>query len=135
MKQETKELVDWIKKQINIAKINNIAPAWNGQHKAYNDDYDRAVAFLDSLPKIEAHLCRGGYIQDRNGIPCCDGDKIKFEFCEEDFKEHWSNRYPRIEYGELKFETDSKGFVILFGKGDWIDWNGVFSGPEWFEKV
>jgi hypothetical protein len=78
MKQETKELIDWIKKQINIAKTNNIDPAWNGQHEAYNSDYNRAMAFLDSLPEIEARLCRGGYIQDKNGVPCCEGDKVKF---------------------------------------------------------
>lgn len=77
MKQETKELVDWIKKQINIAKTNNIDPAWNGQHEAYNDDYKKAMAFLDSLPGIESHLTRGGYIQDKNGTPCCEGDLIK----------------------------------------------------------
>ena len=116
MKQETKELVNWIKKQINIAKTNNIDPAWNGQHEAYNADYDRAMAFLDSLPEIESHLCKGGYIRDKNGTPCCDGDKIKFKFCEEDFKEHWKDRYARIEYGKLKFETDKKGFVILSEK-------------------
>lgn len=77
MKQ--KELIDWIKKQINIAKTNNIDPAWNGKHEAYNTDYDRAMAFLDSLPEVEARLTRGGYIQDKNGTPCCDGDKVEFE--------------------------------------------------------
>ena len=77
MKQETKELIDWIKKQINIAKTNNIDPAWNGKHEAYNADYQKALAFLDSLPEIEARLTRGGYVQDKNGTPCCDGDKVK----------------------------------------------------------
>ena len=33
--------------------------------------------FLNFLPEIESHLCRGGYIQDRNGTPCCDGDVIR----------------------------------------------------------
>lgn len=78
MKQETKELVDWIKKQINIAKTDHIDKAWNGQHEWYNKDYDKAIAFLDSLPVIESHLCRGGYIQDRNGTPCKDGDRVLF---------------------------------------------------------
>lgn len=81
MKQETKELVDWIKKQINIAKTNNIDSAWNGRHEGYNADYDRAMTFLDSLPEIEAHLCKGGYIQDRNGTPCCDGDTVILKDC------------------------------------------------------
>lgn len=78
MKQETKELIDWIKKQINIAKTDHIDKAWNGQHEHYNKDYEKALSFLDSLPEIESHLCRGGYIQDRNGTPCCDGNKVKF---------------------------------------------------------
>lgn len=60
MKQETKELIDWIKKQINIAKTNNIDPAWNGKHETYNANYQKAMTFLDSLPEIEAHLTRGG---------------------------------------------------------------------------
>ena len=34
--------------------------------------------FLDSLPQIEFHLKNGGYVQDRNGTPCCDRDKVKF---------------------------------------------------------
>lgn len=76
MKQETKELIDWIKKQINIAKTNNIDPAWNGKHEAYNADYEKAMAFLDSLPEIESRLTRGGYVQDKNGTPCCDGDRV-----------------------------------------------------------
>lgn len=77
MKQETKELIDWIKKQINIAKTNNIDPAWNGKHEAYNADYQKAMAFLDSLPEIEARLTRGGYVQDGFEKPCCNGDRIK----------------------------------------------------------
>ena len=35
------------------------------------------MSFLDSLPEIEKHLCLGGYIQDKNAIPCCDGDYVK----------------------------------------------------------
>jgi hypothetical protein len=86
MKQETKELIDWIKKQINIAKTNNIDPAWNGNHKKYNSDYDKAMSFLNSLPEIEAKLCRGGYIQDKNGVPCCEGDNVKFFFNNKEMK-------------------------------------------------
>lgn len=77
MKQETKDLIIWIKKQINIAKTDHIDAAWNGKHKQYNADYDKAMAFLDSLPEIESKLCRGGYIQDRNGTSCCEGDRVK----------------------------------------------------------
>ena len=70
MKQETKELIVWIKKQINIARTDHIDKAWSGQHEQYNKDYDKAMAFLDSLHETETHLCRCGDIQDRNGTPC-----------------------------------------------------------------
>ena len=80
MKQETKELIDWIKKQINIAKENCIDVAWNGKHEYYNADYENAMKFLDSLLQIEFRLCKGGYIQDKNGTPCCDGDEVVFTY-------------------------------------------------------
>ena len=57
MKQESKELIDWIKKQINLAKENCIDVTWNGKHEYYNTDYEKAMNFLDSLPQIEQHLC------------------------------------------------------------------------------
>ena len=72
MKQETKELIDWIKKQISLTGtiVTDVSqPYWQ-------QDRDKAIKFLDSLPEIESHLCRGGYIQDKNGKPCCEGDQI-----------------------------------------------------------
>ena len=127
MKQENKELIKWIKSHISVTVNDDVEL----HHKAFD--------FLNSLPKIESHLCNGGYIQDRNGTPCCHGDKIKFKFSEQDFNEHWKDKYAHIEYGELKFDVNDKKFVILFGEDkngfDWIDWNGAFEGCEWFEKV
>ena len=104
MKQETKELIDWIKKQLNIAKTNNIDPAWNGKHEAYNADYEKAMAFLDSLPEIESHLCRGGYVRDKNGTPCCDGDEVEFE-----------TALSRTEHykGHLLWIADKRSFFIM----------------------
>ena len=72
MKKETKELIDWIKKQISLAGtiVTDVSqPCWQ-------QDRVKAIKFLDSLLEIESHLCRGGYIQDKNGVPCCDGDQI-----------------------------------------------------------
>ena len=72
MKQETKELLEWIEKQINLAGtiVTDVSqPYWQ-------EDCKKALEFLYSLPEIESKLCRGGYIQDCNGIPCCDGDTI-----------------------------------------------------------
>ena len=135
MKQETKEIIDWIKKQISIARCN----IGNLSLEYWDKDKEKAIEFLDSLQEIESHLCCGGYIQDKNGTPCCHGDKIKFKFSETDFDEHWKDKYAHIEYGELKFDVNDKKFVILFGEDkngfDWIDWNGAFEGCEWFEKV
>lgn len=75
MKKETKELVNWIKCQI----LTNQDISYKIT-KAATDKYQKtkesALKFLDSLPEIESHLCRGGYIQDKNGVPCCDGDQI-----------------------------------------------------------
>lgn len=75
MKEETKELVNWIKCQI----LTNQDISYKIT-KAATDKYQKtkesALKFLDSLPEIESHLCRGGYIQDKNGVPCCDGDQI-----------------------------------------------------------
>ena len=124
MKQETKQTIDWIKKQINLAKENCIDVTWNGKHEYYNADYEKAMEFLDSLPQIESRLCKGGYIQDSNGIPCCDGDKILF--CGE------YNGF--LRFGFLD-ENDRNNTVIPHF---WFDFGGVvptISGSIYFEKV
>jgi len=80
MKQETKELVNWIKKQISLAGtiVTDVSqPCWQ-------QDRDKAIEFLDSLPVAEHRLCLGGYIQDKNGTPCCDGDKIVQKVIDDD---------------------------------------------------
>lgn len=115
MKKETKELIDWIKKQINLTKECCIDPAWNGHHEWYNADYEKVMNFLDSLPQIESRLCRGGYIQDKNGIPCCDGDKVIYD---ENFKGilEWDKKNARFViasvYGDYDF-TKIKSFVKM----------------------
>ncbi len=76
MKQETKLTIDWIKKQINLAKENCIDSCHKDGYPEYEADYEKAMNFLDSLPEIEKHLSQGGYIQDDNGTPCCHGDKV-----------------------------------------------------------
>lgn len=68
MKQETKELIKWIRIQL-LAQT-------KGNDDEFNQEINKACNFLDSLPEIESHLCRGGYIQDKNGKPCCEGDQI-----------------------------------------------------------
>ena len=53
MKQETKQTIDWIKKQINLAKENLIKPAHKDGYKEYDADYEKAMKLLDSLPDEE----------------------------------------------------------------------------------
>lgn len=122
MKQETKKLIDWIKKQINIAKTNNIDPAWNGKHEAYNADYDRAMVFLDSLQEIESHLCKGGYIQDRNGTPCCDNDMV-----------HFLSKSQNEKYGYLKWDKKLARYLVeVVGESDC---RYIIPELEWFEVI
>ena len=75
MKEETKELVEWIKKHINTLNESGIVAMTTITNSI--DMYDKAIQFLDSLPEIESHLCMGGYIQDNFEKPCRAGDKIK----------------------------------------------------------
>ena len=73
MKKETKELIDWIKKQISLAGtiVTDVSQT------NWQQDRDKAIKFLDSLPVTEHRLCLGGYIQDRNGTPLGHGDTVK----------------------------------------------------------
>ena len=124
MKQETKQTIDWIKKQINLAKENCIDPCHKDGYPEYEGDYKKAMSFLDSLPEIESRLCRGGYIQDKNGTPCCDGDKILF--CGE---------YDGVLHFGFLDANDKKYAVIPHS---WFDFGGVvptISGSAYFEKV
>ena len=106
MKQESKEITNWIKKQINLAKENCIDVAWNGKHEYYNADYEKAMKFLDSLPQIESRLRQGGYIQDKNGIPCCDGDEVVFTYYAD------CTNVPKKK-GQLRWSIHDKQFVII----------------------
>lgn len=124
MKQETKQTIDWIKKQINLAKETCIDPCHKDGYPEYEADYEKAMNFLDSLPEIESHLCKGGYIQDKNGIPCCDGDKILF--CGE---------YNGILRFGFMDELDKEREPIPHF---WFDFCGIvptISGSIYFEKV
>lgn len=79
MKKETKELVEFIKDcvfryQTELKRGEVDIRMIDGEEE--DKTCNKAITFLDSLPEIESHLCRGGYVQDKNGIPCCDGDQI-----------------------------------------------------------
>ena len=138
MKEETKELVNWIKCQILTNQDISYKITKDATDK-YQKTKESALKFLDSLPEIESHLCRGGYIQDRDGTPCCDGDKVRFEFEDKTYEENWKDKYSRTMIGVLQFSVETKSFCIIFGPEnhgyDWIDWTTLDYGCKWFEKV
>ena len=135
MKQETKELLEWIEKQINLAGT----IVTDASQPYWQEDRKKALKFLNSLPEIENKLCFGGYIQDRNGTPCCHGDKVKFKFAEKWYEDNFKDRYTLVMDGLLQYCKDTKSFYIQFGPyhegWDWLDWTTSAAGCEWFEKI
>ena len=113
MKQETKDLIVWIKKQINLAKENLIKPAHKDGYPEYEADYEKAMNFLDSLPEIEMKLSHGGYIQDSNKKPCCDGDRVLFNGKTATL--FWSKPYSRF-FVRLENSAISNDCRSFFGK-------------------
>ena len=100
MKQETKELIKWIKEACEAY----VYASKDFKENLYRDKTcDEAITFLDSLPEIESHLCCGGYIQDGFEKPCRAGDKIKDK--EGAGELYWSKTdfrfYIRRDSGEL----------------------------------
>ena len=117
MKKETKEILDYL---INEhSKLIGNYDGFTEQDKKWNERERKIYNFLISIPEIESHLCLGGYIQDKNGTPCCDGDKVKFQYDEGFYN------------GTLTFNFTFKCFTI-------VNENGVFfwinNAIKWFEK-
>ena len=103
MKKETKELIDWMKDFLCTEKSDCKGNTYNFVR------FDKAVDFLDSLPEIESKLCHGGYIQDKNGIPCCHGDTVHFDpILGLNFKS-----------GKLLWSANQGMFVIKNDAGEW----------------
>ena len=123
MKKETKALIKWMKAQIKIAaKLDDsylITPVAIDTHKSFEEDAEK---FLDSLPKIESHLCRGGYIQDRNGTPCCNEDNVRFVVTDAT-DEEWC-------LGRLIWKPKLSAFQIISNA-----FTCFVSNVKWFEKV
>lgn len=119
MKRETKELVAYMYDEFNnrIAITRGLSPEQRKSAEKYNSIRDKIQKFLKSLPAIEEKLCFGGYIQDRNGTPCCHGDKIINIGLIDNKKEkgtlYWSSNdfcfYCKDENGKIR--TLSRGFT------------------------
>ena len=118
MKQETKELLEWIEKQINLAGT----IVTDASQPYWQEDCKKALKFLNTLPEIENKLCFGGYIQDRNGIPCCHGDKVNFQYDE------------GFDNGTLTFNFTFKCFTIMNKNGVFF-WINNTLNLKWFEKI
>ena len=116
MKDETKYLIAWIKGVISNCPYIAMPDSIRADSDEKKED---AIKLLDSFPDIESHLCSGGYIQDKNGTPCCHGDKVKFQYDECFYN------------GTLTFNFTFKCFTI-------VNENGVFfwinNDIKWFEK-
>lgn len=75
MKQETKELADWIKNTLSFARTIKIQTT-GGLKAEFDNKYRKSLAFIDSVAELEKNLTKGGIIQDRFGKLCKDGDKV-----------------------------------------------------------
>ena len=138
MKQETEALVEWIKCQVSISQDQSAFITKDAEER-FRTNQIKAIQFLDSLPEIESHLCNGGYIQDRNGTPCCYGDRIKFKISENSYMKQHIEKHGSICTGILKWNPVIRAFIILFDNpcwdGDWIDFSAGNDDIIWFEKV
>lgn len=107
MRQETKELLDYIIRKFNFRQSLDSCPAKvsPAEAQAFNKRQDKIQAFLRSIPEIEKHLTEGGYIQDKNGTPICHGDKVVFR---KSIKENFSRE------GFLLWNPDKAMFVITY---------------------
>lgn len=122
MKEESRKILDELikKHSCRYGRPSGLSDEEYERIDKYNYHEDKICEFLESIPQIESHLCLGGYIQDKNGVPCCHGDKVNFQ-------------YDKGSYtGTLTFNFTFKCFTI-------INENGVFfwtnSAIKWFEKV
>lgn len=86
MKQETKELVAWIINVINVHPY-----SITSLDKSPLPDAN--IFLTKTLPEIESKLCQGGYIQDANGVPCCNGDKVKIKVKSDYAKQKFAGQY------------------------------------------
>lgn len=110
MKRETKELVAYMYDEFNnrIEIPFGLSPERRKSAEEYNSIRDKIQKFLKSLPEIEEKLCFGGYIQDKNGTPCCQGDKVKYKDIPVD----------KVGAGTLRWNVDKSRFEIYWKDED-----------------
>jgi hypothetical protein len=120
MKQETKELLDYIIRKFDSRQ--HIGDFLTEKEKVdarrFNENQQKIQDFLRSIPDIEKHLTEGGYIQDRNGTPICHGDKIKLcipcvydDLSEEAYRHAVLNWNSSVAKFEVIYENDDQSVV------------------------
>jgi len=130
MKKETKELIKWAMSLIADYRVQNMVEHSNFRKNtpaAQNSEIEIKnckdfAEFLNSLPEIESHLCNGGYIQDRNGTPCCHGDNLKCVLVDTP-EDDWF-------YGKLTWRGEAGTFLVLTQTKTLY-----LAEIKWFEKV
>lgn len=104
MKAETKETIRWMKERLNYSCVKGTTD---------EDKLIKAIDLLDSLPKLEARLGRGGYIPDKNGTPCKDGDVVDVVIRGKDRFESflfWDDRQKRFCFQPTDLHAGSFSF-------------------------
>ena len=121
MKEESRKILDELIREHSsrYAKPSGLSDEEYESIDKYNYHENKIENFLKSIPQIESRLCLGGYIQDKNGTPCCHGDKVNFQYNEGFYN------------GTLTFNFTFKCFTIVNKQGVFF-WTN--SGIKWFEK-
>lgn len=115
MKQESRKILDELIREhsCRYARPEGLSDEEYESIDKYNHHEDKIENFLKSIPTIESHLCCGGYIQDENGVPCCDGDKVIYDENYEGFL-RWDKKKARFYiasiYSDYTFDN-IKSFV------------------------
>lgn len=82
MKEESRKILDELIREhsCRYSRPSGLSDKEYESIDTFNEHEDKIENFLKSIPQIESHLCKGGYIQDKNGTPCCDGDEVVFTY-------------------------------------------------------
>ena len=118
MTQRTKENIKWLKDLI-LAKADHTD----------KDEHSRGaecLALLDKFEEVERQLTNGGFIQDRNGKSCKDGDRIKIV------------AYGKENTGTVSWIPETACFLLRSDDENLYNWyidELKSSGNGYFEKI
>ena len=126
MKQETIENIKWLKDLLDReAEIEPVCKNDEEFVSNYKKRCEECKQLLDSLEGLENQLKHGGFIPDRNGKPCKDGDRVKIFANDEKTT------------GTVKWISDCGYFLICSDGEDSYNWyldELRDCGHGWFEK-